>query len=582
MDQSSTLSKPERFEMDTGFPPEGPIELPSDFQVNWSKPEHSSLLWIWDDVHSPLPATTLQQSISRATGRGIGRAARELKVPTGGPRRDINGYAYIAYLSSPPPENEVEAHQETLDEVVPNFKKRWDEEFLPHIISNNRRIKSYSDDQNHTDSLSIRLKNSVEIMQEHYYIHFLVIFTLFGATEKLSKLYSMITDSEDELEPYELLQGSMNTSITAGKRLSDLAEYIKNDPQLIDMFRENGTKYLSKIMTNESIKTDRQKIPYGLFTTRNSLSSRFTEYLEEFGYRSISEDINSKLWIEDPSYPIIALKAYVLSQTPNLDEDLSAKADKAEVILNSLIKTNRRKDIVDESELISTVKHAKDLWPLREDHAHYIDQQTNAYLRLLILECASELTQRNYIKEDNDIFHMTLDEVNANLEGSSTNLKETIEERKKTYRQFLVGSPPRFLGTMPSKPPVITGELSKFFNPVAQVNYQNVEELKVIKGTAGSPGIHTGIARVILTPESFSSVNPGDILVTRTTNPSWAPIFGVIGGLITDSGGVLSHGAIVAREMNLPAVMGTKGATTLIVDGQLVTINGTTGVITLS
>jgi phosphoenolpyruvate synthase/pyruvate phosphate dikinase len=85
-----------------------------------------------------------------------------------------------------------------------------------------------------------------------------------------------------------------------------------------------------------------------------------------------------------------------------------------------------------------------------------------------------------------------------------------------------------------------------------------------------------------LTPESFSSVNPGDILVTRTTNPSWAPIFGVIGGLITDSGGVLSHGAIVAREMNLPAVMGTKGATTLIVDGQLVTINGTTGVITLS
>ena len=568
--------------MDTGFPPEGPIQLPSEFQVNWSKEEHSKLLWIWDDVHSPLPATTLQQSISRATGRGIGRAARELKVPTGGPRRDINGYAYIAYLSSPPPEAEIASHEETINKVVPNFKNRWDEEFLPHIISNNKIIKSYSADQNHTDSLSARLKNSVEIMQEHYYIHFLVIFTLFGATEKLSKLYSMITDSKDELEPYELLQGSMNTSITAGKRLSDLAEYIKNDPELIDMFRENGAKYLSKVMTNASIKNDLQKIPYGLFTPRHSLSNRFAEYLEEFGYRSISEDINSKLWIEDPSYPVIALKAYVLSKMRNLDEDLSVKTNRAGALLNSLLEINREKGIVDESELISTVKHAKDLWPLREDHAHYIDQQTNAYMRLLVLECASELKQMNYIEENSDIFHLTLDEVIASLEGAPTNLKETIEERKKTYRQFLVGSPPRFLGTMPSKPPVITGELSKFFNPVAQVNYQNVEELKVIKGTAGSPGIHTGIARVILTPESFSSVNPGDILVTRTTNPSWAPIFGIIGGLITDSGGVLSHGAIVAREMNLPAVMGTKGATTLIVDGQLVTINGTTGVITLS
>jgi pyruvate,water dikinase len=568
--------------MDTGFPPEGPIQLPSEFQVNWSKEEHSKLLWIWDDVHSPLPATTLQQSISRATGRGIGRAARELKVPTGGPRRDINGYAYIAYLSSPPPEAEIASHEETINKVVPNFKNRWDEEFLPHIISNNKIIKSYSTDQNHSDSLSARLKNSVEIMQEHYYIHFLVIFTLFGATEKLSKLYSLITDSKDELEPYELLQGSMNTSITAGKRLSDLAEYIKNDPELIDMFRENGAKYLSKVMTNASIKNDLQKIPYGLFTPRHSLSNRFAEYLEEFGYRSISEDINSKLWIEDPSYPVIALKAYVLSKVRNLDEDLSVKTNRAEALLNSLLEINREKGIVDESELISTVKHAKDLWPLREDHAHYIDQQTNAYMRLLVLECASELKQMNYIEENSDIFHLTLDEVIASLERAPTNLKETIEDRKKTYRRFLVGSPPRFLGTMPSKPPVITGELSKFFNPVAQVNYQNVEELKVIKGTAGSPGIHTGIARVILTPESFSSVNPGDILVTRTTNPSWAPIFGVIGGLITDSGGVLSHGAIVAREMNLPAVMGTKGATTLIVDGQLVTINGTTGVITLS
>ena len=67
-----------------------------------------------------------------------------------------------------------------------------------------------------------------------------------------------------------------------------------------------------------------------------------------------------------------------------------------------------------------------------------------------------------------------------------------------------------------------------------------------------------------LTPESFDSVKPGDVLVTRTTNPSWAPLFGTIGALVADSGGVLSHGAIVARELSLPAVMGTKLGTSVI------------------
>jgi pyruvate,water dikinase len=130
-------------------------------------------------------------------------------------------------------------------------------------------------------------------------------------------------------------------------------------------------------------------------------------------------------------------------------------------------------------------------------------------------------------------------------------------------------------------PPLITGELSKFFNPVANINTDPLEERNVLRGTAGSPGMHTGPAKVILTPESFDSVQPGDVLVTRTTNPSWAPIFGTIGALVADSGGVLSHGAIVARELSLPAVMGTKIGTRLIKTGDVVTVDGNNGAVTI-
>ena len=90
-----------------------------------------------------------------------------------------------------------------------------------------------------------------------------------------------------------------------------------------------------------------------------------------------------------------------------------------------------------------------------------------------------------------------------------------------------------------------------------------------------------GPARVTLTQEDFGSVQPGDIIVCPSSNPSWVPLFAIAGGLITNTGGVLSHAAVVAREFALPAVVGTGDATTRIADGRLVEIDGTTGIVRL-
>ena len=100
-----------------------------------------------------------------------------------------------------------------------------------------------------------------------------------------------------------------------------------------------------------------------------------------------------------------------------------------------------------------------------------------------------------------------------------------------------------------------------------------------LAGVAGSPGVITGISRVVTGPEEFHKLGKGEILVAPFTNPVWTPLFAVAGGLITEVGGILSHGAIVAREDGIPAVMAVNGATKQIPEGKMLTVDGNKGVV---
>ena len=549
------------------FPRPGYIKPPERFPVTWQKDEYKDLLWIWDDIHSPLPATTLQQSINRQTGRGIGLAARELRVPPGGPRRDFNGYAYIAYLETKPDISAIEIHKQKLRDITPSFMEAWNSNYLPEIINNNSIIRGFiaaAEDE----PLVEQLEKTMAIMQRHYYLHFLVIFTLFGATERFSNLYERITGSSDQLKPYELLQGSHNKSLEASEELYNIAKIIKPNQTLSNIFNQANIRPMRRALRDH---------PMG-----NEIDQEIDSYLETYGYRSISEDISSKLWIEDPAYPLMTLKSYVLGPERDFQAELIEKKIGAARQFSDLRSRAKSHNQVTLDDLDDALQEARNLWPLREDHAYYIDQQSNAFTRLLILKFANRLVKNNVISSLSDIFHLELDEIKQAVSDPHIELAPTVEKRKLDFNNFRREVPPRFLGTMYTDPPIIEGELNKFFNPVANAKSDPIQERNVLRGTAASPGIHTGPARVILTPESFDSVEPGDVLVTRTTNPSWAPLFGTIGALVADSGGVLSHGAIVARELSLPAVMGTKLGTNTIKTGDIVTVDGNTGAVSIN
>jgi pyruvate,water dikinase len=101
-----------------------------------------------------------------------------------------------------------------------------------------------------------------------------------------------------------------------------------------------------------------------------------------------------------------------------------------------------------------------------------------------------------------------------------------------------------------------------------------------ITGTPGSPGRASGPARVVHSPDDFARVLPGDVLVCRFTEPAWTALFGVVAAVVTETGGVLSHAAIVAREYGIPAVLAVPGAMTALRDGDTVTVDGGAGRVT--
>ncbi len=135
-------------------------------------------------------------------------------------------------------------------------------------------------------------------------------------------------------------------------------------------------------------------------------------------------------------------------------------------------------------------------------------------------------------------------------------------------------------------PPAMVPEKSRWkVGPIDlsawETQKRNAHDSDTLEGFAVSPGKVTGVATVILSPTDFAQMLPDTILVCPTTTPAWTPLFAQALGLVTDIGGILAHGSIVAREYGIPAVMGTGNVTRRIVSGQRITVDGDTGTVTI-
>jgi len=213
-----------------------------------------------------------------------------------------------------------------------------------------------------------------------------------------------------------------------------------------------------------------------------------------------------------------------------------------------------------------------------EDHGYWIDQMSTAAFRRFSLDVGQRLVERGMLEQPDDIFFLTRAEMRDAIGGTGDDLKAAVAERRAKMQEAARIVPPDHLGavTAPNADPFFIAVVDKMlgFLPI-----EPSSDPDVIVGVAASPGTIQGTAKVVRSLVEASKLQQGDIMVCEMTVPTWVPLFATVGGIVADSGGILSHCAIVAREFHLPCVVGTHVGTSLIKDGMTITIDGTKGMV---
>lgn len=245
------------------------------------------------------------------------------------------------------------------------------------------------------------------------------------------------------------------------------------------------------------------------------------------------------------------------------------------------------------AEFDEVLANAEQVYGLRDDNVFLQIDAPLAVLRYAALEAGRRLAERGTIDGPEDVFHLTPEEAADALEASLPldDLRER-SRRARGERAWAIAHPgplsygddpgpgPRFTlltraERTPTEAMMLMGELIM----PASVDAAAVAD-GVLRGTPASPGRVTGPVRLVHAEADFHRLQPGDILVCAGTRPSWSVIFPLIGGLVADGGGSLSHPAIIAREHGVPAVVAVVGATGMLRDGEVVTVDGGAGTVT--
>jgi phosphohistidine swiveling domain-containing protein len=543
------------------------LPIPPGFPVAWESDEERKLLWRWDDIHSPLPATPMSVSIGDAVSQGSARASQEMRRTGRSLRRRINGYSYSASLPvSRAPEQEA-AEREAMEQAIVSTRRRWDTEFLPTLERNLGYMRGVDMASASDGQLLDYLDEFLELHKEHWRIHGLVVTPLHTAAERMATLYREIMGHVPDEEPYLLLQGIDNKSLETDRAIQSLAEEARQRPSVAALFAEARSP--EAIMA--ALAASRQGIEF---------LKRLRQFLSVYGYRPTGFDYVFPSWIEDPSFVLLNVRSYLSSPPRDLEAERTALLEEAQRLLRGVMDRLRDNE-ARRAAFMDAYRHALELWPLKEDHSFYIDQGSTATLRMLIAEMGRRLARRGVLDGPEDVFYVTLDELRVAMRSAGAqSLSYKVRPRREERQRFMKIVPPPFLGAMPPEgAPGIDAAFSRMTGPVSTSRPD--EGARALRGVPASKGVATGPAKVVRSPAEFDKVRAGDVLVCVSTSPTWTPLLGSVGALVSDSGGVLSHTAIVAREYRLPAVVGVKYGTSLIADGQVITVDGDAGVVLL-
>ncbi|MEM4996182.1 MULTISPECIES: PEP/pyruvate-binding domain-containing protein [Priestia] len=450
-------------------------------------------------------------------------------------------------------------NKELMESIYPILTKRMNqiitEQFLPYY----NKLNSFTYENLTLQRGKEILQSLADFYKTAYDLHFDIVMPQMSLNTIVEEYYKNLTNKKSGHDVYELLTGKMNKSLETDQQLSRLALTVKRDSELTEIFQEECTEtLLKKLEGNKAAK---------------SFMAEVDTFLKQYGYRNVvSHDFVGETWLENPLHALSIIQGYV-KDNYNFDENFKQTVKKREQNYNEFLE--QIADSKHKEEFKKYYQWALDASVIRDDHHFYIDAMLDAKARLFLLKLGNLLVHHHVFLVEEDVFFLYLDELESLLENPA-DMTKLIEKRKKEHAEHeQTSNLPRYFGVPEA------AQLKEAEKYMGAIEEDDANSEHCIKGLASSSGIYTGKVTVISNTKDFSKLEKGDVLVCKTTTPLWTTLFQTAGAVITDAGGILSHSAIIAREYEIPAVVGTKISTDKLKDGDMVMVDGTNGIVTL-
>jgi pyruvate,water dikinase len=540
-----------------------------------------SIFWFRDDLHqpyaiSPMGMTTIQSH--HAWGYHVAAEETQLPPSKGGHVKIYKGRVYIGFALIDDPE-EIGKREPKFGELVGYCLDNWKEYYqklIQEVIRNLNTLNGVDTDKLILPHLCEHLKRAEALDRRNWEIHFTLMYpadAVYFTFEDFCKKYDL-----EEKDFVIMLRGFESIATQTDEELWRLAKFGIECGIRELILNTEAADLLNALVAKPEAKPWVEK---------------FQNFLSIYGNRVVAAhlDVTSPTWIEDPVPVLDTIQSYYA----RIDSGWSFSGSKKKI-------REERDEAIEKfaaglpdedarEKFRHLLKAAQGVYAFQEDHGFYIDQGSTAAMRNAVIACGKRLYKRGLIESIEDVNFLNFHELVEVMEALALNEKiakyhygamvpNLVKERKVDCKMAEADSDaPLTFGNIPEKmtDPIgikVFGIIDDILHPKGE---KEVEER--LEGFPAAPGMVEGPARVVMEYQDFQKVKSGEILVCPYTGTAWTPLFVKIGGVVTDTGGMLTHAAIAAREYNIPAVVGTWNATNSINDGDIVRINGDVGVV---
>lgn len=536
--------------------------------------------WMLDSQHNPMPISRFKQPISLEWARPSMMQTRArygaLNGSSGTTSQGFN-YSRNDRVGVPPGSSEAQsmdnpfvaerverARQVYLTKLWQQDLVLWDNEIKPDSIERNTALAKIDVDVLDYDGLiahihQCRMNLGLMMFRHHQFT---------GVSGYPAALFILSVNEWTGIDPSDLLQlldGASRLSSGATEQFEAVIDAIRND--------EEAAKILGSGNDEESILRGLRDLP-------GSVGEAMDRFWWMDGHTlATGTDLHNMSAYELPGILVDRIKDGVENGVP----DRSADAIEAAGFIRQRVPAEHR-DSFDE-----LLADARGIARLKDERGIYNDVWATGITRKAIVAAGSRLVEDGLLTDAEHLTEADWNEMQSMLRGVPTVSDAELAERRTERMSRSWRDVPIRLGLPPMAPPPIEGlpsEAARMYKAQALVERAIrpppvPEDAPDLTGTASSKGVHEGRARIAVGDYKFDQINPGDVLVTSTHSEAFNAVAGRVGAIVTDTGGILSHLAIVSRELGIPCVVACKNATAVIPEGAMVRVDGGTGVVTI-